>query len=73
MKRRRVGGCPVFVLEPVGEACHSVLPLSWLGPNGSTSEAAMASEAEVKPRESLRAAICAVRLRFRSPAGTVVS
>jgi hypothetical protein len=34
VKRRRVGGCPVLVLESVGEACHSVLFLSRLGPNG---------------------------------------
>jgi hypothetical protein len=30
----RVGGCPVLLLESEGEACHSVLPLSRLGPNG---------------------------------------
>jgi hypothetical protein len=33
-KRRRVGGCPVLLLESEGEACPSVLPLSRLGPNG---------------------------------------
>jgi uncharacterized LabA/DUF88 family protein len=31
VERRRVSGCPVFELEPVGKAGHSVLPFRWVG------------------------------------------
>jgi hypothetical protein len=50
VKRRGVSWRAVLVLEPVGEACHSVLPLSRLGPNGSTSVAEMVIQAEVRPK-----------------------